>query len=88
MKTPEEWAEEFPIIVPNPYPVDSPLALQFKEQYRNKYIDFIRRVKADAFSRSPTTKRNYRVKPCCSPSSKSYGEYAAGAFSKRTCAAS
>lgn len=48
MKTAEELSEEFPIQVPNPFNYWTDEAKEFKRQYREKYLAFIRHVQEDA----------------------------------------
>lgn len=52
MKTANEWAEEFPIMVPNPYPIGHPNCMKFKQAYRRRYLRFIRDVQKDARKKS------------------------------------
>lgn len=51
MKSATELAEEFPIVVPNPYPIGSAEALEFKKAYRERFLEFIRMVQKDARNR-------------------------------------
>lgn len=50
MKTAEQWAEEFPVLVPANVnlPLGHPAIERNKREYRERYLAFIRRVQKDA----------------------------------------
>jgi hypothetical protein len=48
MKPATELAEEFPILVPNSFPIGSDAATAYKIAYRLRYVRFIEEVQKDA----------------------------------------
>ena len=51
MKSAEDWAEDFPVLVPHNLLACHPdLALKMKREYRARYVAFIVRIQADAFA--------------------------------------